>query len=117
MSVRTVNITNLAAVNAPVTIVAATQILYKFPFMSLALGRSLRGDVAPTVAMIATGAEVTVAMAVLSSVLLAMQAIGVESQVPASMPLAARTQNLEVVVWLPQGMVNERIWVIWCKKV
>jgi len=117
MSVRTVNITNLAAVNAPVTIVAAAQILYRFPFMPRALGRSLFRDIAPTVAMIAAGAEVTVAMTVLWSILLTMQAVGVKSQVPASMPLAARTQNLEVVVWLPQGMVNERIWVIWCKKV
>jgi hypothetical protein len=58
-----------------------------------------------------------VAMTVLWSVLLAVQIVGVERQVPSTMPLAARTQNLEIMIGLSERKIYESIRVVWCKKV
>jgi hypothetical protein len=107
----------LTAVDAVILVVAAAQIPHEFPLMPLALGCGLFGDITPTITVIAAGAEVTIAMTVLWSVLLIMQIVGIDPEIPSTVSFAARAQNLEIILRLSDNKVYESIRVIWCKKV
>jgi hypothetical protein len=80
------------------------------------LSRSLLRDITVTTTVITDFTKVTVTMAVLCGVRLAMQIVAVDSKIPTTMPLA--TWALDVVEpRLLAWMIQESIWMVWRKKV